>query len=73
MFAQHYPDAPVCAPARYVFLTGKHSEHAFIRGNDKWAERGEVWDYEKASKNPSLEGQQPISNSTVTLGHQLKK
>ena len=44
MFTQHYSGAPVCAPARYVFLTGKHTGHAFIRGNDEWAERGDVWD-----------------------------
>ena len=73
MFTQHYSGAPVCAPARYVFLTGKHSGHAFIRGNDEWAERGEVWDYKKAAKDPLLEGQRPIPSSTITLGHQLKK
>ena len=27
-FTQHYSGAPVCAPARYVFLTGKHAGHA---------------------------------------------
>ena len=72
-FTQHYSGAPVCAPARYMFLTGKHSGHAFIRGNDEWAERGDVWDYAKASEDPGLEGQRPIPKSTVTLGTQLKK
>ena len=72
-FTQHYSGAPVCAPARYMFLTGKHAGHAFIRGNDEWAERGEVWDYAKASANPGLEGQRPISSSTITLGTQLQK
>lgn len=28
LFTQHYTSAPVCAPARYMFLTGKHSGHA---------------------------------------------
>jgi len=73
MFTQHYSGAPVCAPARYVFLTGKHAGHAFIRGNDEWNERGDVWDYKKASLDPSLEGQRPIPSNTVTLGAQLKK
>ncbi len=73
MFTQHYSGAPVCAPARYVFLTGKHTGHAFIRGNDEWGERGDVWDYEKAFHDPNLEGQRPIPKSTVTLGDQLKK
>ena len=35
LFTQHYSGAPVCAPARYMFLTGKHSGHAYIRGNDE--------------------------------------
>ena len=73
LFTQHYSGAPVCAPARYMFLTGKHSGHAFIRGNDEWVERGEVWDYEKASNDASLEGQRPIPNTTITLGHKLKE
>ena len=73
MFTQHYTGAPVCAPARYVFLTGKHTGHAFVRGNDEWAERGDVWDYTKASLDPSLEGQLPIPNTTITLGKQLKE
>ena len=72
-FTQHYSGAPVCAPARYVLLTGKHSGHAYIRGNDEWNERGNVWDYNKVFLDPSLEGQRPIPNNTVTLGTQLKK
>lgn len=73
MFTQHYSGAPVCAPARYMFLTGKHSGHAYIRGNDEWDERGDVWDYAAASKDPGLEGQRPIPNNTITIGHQLQK
>ena len=72
-FTQHYSGAPVCAPARDVFLTGMHTGHAFIRGNDEWSERGDVWDYEKAFLDPGLEGQRPIPSNTVTLGNQLKK
>ncbi|AKA35517.1 sulfatase-like hydrolase/transferase [Flagellimonas lutaonensis] len=71
-FTQHYSGAPVCAPARYILLTGKHAGHAYIRGNDEWAERGEVWDYEKMFVNPGLEGQRPIPDSTVTLAELLK-
>ncbi len=72
-FTQHYSGAPVCAPARYVFLTGNHTGHAYIRGNDEWNERGDVWNYEEVFKNSKLEGQRPIPDSTVTLGHQLQK
>ncbi|MDT0552675.1 arylsulfatase [Urechidicola vernalis] len=68
LFTQHYSGAPVCAPARYMLMTGKHAGHARIRGNDEWKERGDVWDFEKAVNDPNLEGQRPILNSTVTLG-----
>ncbi len=73
LFTQHYSGAPVCAPSRYVLLTGKHTGHAFIRGNDEWDERGDVWNYEKAFLDPNLEGQRPIPKNTMTLGNQLKK
>ena len=73
MFTQHYSGAPVCAPARYIFLTGKHSGHAYIRGNDEWDERGDVWNYKKAFLDSSLEGQRPIPSNTLTIGDQLKK
>lgn len=73
LFTQHYSGAPVCAPARYMLLTGLHSGQAFIRGNDEWKERGDVWDYELASNNPEFEGQRPIPESTITIGHKLKE
>ena len=73
LFAQHYSGAPVCAPSRYMLMTGKHAGHARIRGNDEWAERGEVWDFAKAVNDPNLEGQRPILNSTVTLGEVMQE
>ena len=72
LFTQHYSGAPVCAPARYVFVTGKHAGHSHIRGNDEWGSRGEVWNYEKAFHDPNLEGQRPIKKNTPTIGNQLK-
>jgi len=72
LFTQHYAGAPVCAPSRYMLLTGKHAGHARIRGNDEWASRGDVWNYEKAVNDPNLEGQRPILNSTITLGEVLQ-
>ena len=32
-FTSHYSGATVCAPSRYVLLTGKHNGHAGIRDN----------------------------------------
>ena len=72
LFTQHYAGAPVCAPSRYMLLTGKHPGHARIRGNDEWASRGDVWNFEKAINDPNLEGQRPILTSTVTLGEILQ-
>lgn len=73
LFTQHYTGAPVCAPARYSFLTGKHMGHSYIRGNDEWNERGDVWNYTKAFTDPGLEGQRPIPINTITIGKQLQK
>ena len=72
MFTQHYSGAPVCAPSRCVLLTGKHSGHAFIRGNHEWGERGDVWSYTEMIQNPELEGQYPLPEGTVTIGTLLQ-
>ena len=73
LFTQHYTSAPVCAPARYMLLTGKHAGHAYIRGNDEWAERGDVWNYKTMIKDSTLEGQRPLPASTVLLPQKLKE
>ncbi len=66
-FTQHYSGSPVCAPSRCCLLTGKHTGHAYIRDNDEMRERGDVWN------DPSLEGQRPIPEGTVTVGHLLQQ
>ena len=71
-FTQHYAGAPVCAPSRCVLLTGKHLGHAYVRGNDEWKERGDVWNYRKVIDHPELEGQRPIPDSIVTVGELLQ-
>lgn len=72
-FTQHYSGSPVCAPARCVLLTGRHTGHAQIRGNDEWAERGNVWDFAAASRDPQLEGQRPMKAGTRTIGTLLQQ
>ncbi len=72
-FTQHYTGSPVCAPARYILMTGKHSGNAYIRGNDEWSERGDVWDIEAMHNNPVLEGQRPIPDSTFTVAELLQE
>ena len=71
-FTQHYSGSPVCAPSRCVLMTGKHTGHAHIRGNDEWAERGDVWDFAKAVEDPNLEGQRPLPTGTRTVGRVLQ-
>ena len=71
-FTQHYSGAPVCAPARCVLMTGQHTGHAHIRGNDEWGERGKVWDYQAMFDDPFLEGQRPLPDSVVTVAERLQ-
>lgn len=73
LFTQHYSSAPVCAPARYMLMTGKHAGHAYIRSNSEWKERGDVWDYRAMAKDSTLEGQGPMPESTVTIAQKLKE
>ncbi|WP_236252895.1 arylsulfatase [Echinicola sp. 20G] len=72
-FTNHYAGAPVCAPSRCVLLTGKHTGNAYVRSNDEWTSRGDVWNYEMAVNNPELEGQRPLPASEVTIGNILQK
>lgn len=72
LFTQHYTGTPVCAPARFNFLTGKHSGHSYVRGNDEWADRGNVWNYKATIKDSTLEGQRPIPLKTITVANKLK-
>ena len=73
LFTQHYTSAPVCAPARYMLMTGQHSGHAYIRGNEEWGERGDVWDYRAMALDSTLEGQRPIPPTTVLLPKRLQE
>jgi arylsulfatase len=65
LFTQHYA-LPLCAPSRCALMTGRHGGNIYIRGNDEWTQRGEVWNFKAMESNPSLEGQLPIPDSTIT-------
>lgn len=61
-FTQHYTGAPVCAPARCMLMTGRHSGHAYIRGN-----------YELGGFEDSNEGgQMPLPENTFTIAGMMK-
>src|ERR1044071_8571849 len=56
-FTQAYAGATVCAPSRCNLMTGKHSGHAYIRGN----------------REIKPEGQEPMPADTFTIAHLMKK
>lgn len=57
LFTDHYAGAPVCAPSRCSFLTGKSTGHADIRGN----------------REVLPEGQAPLNTTEITIAEVLKK
>ncbi len=67
-FTQHYAGSAVSSPSRSVLLTGLHTGHTPIRGNDELSNRGEVWSHQAMLDNPALEGQYPMPGDTYTLG-----
>jgi arylsulfatase A len=67
-FTQFYSGAPVCAPARCVLMTGKHSGQAAIRNNHKpkgMQDLREKYGWE-------FPGQQPLPDGEVTIAELLK-
>lgn len=71
-FINHYAGTAVSAPSRCITLTGLHSGHAYIRGNDEMPERGHVWSHEAMLADSSLEGQRPMLPGTITIPSLLK-
>lgn len=55
-FTQHYAGSTVCAPSRCCLMTGKHTGHAFVRGN----------------REVKPEGQWPIPAETTTVAALLR-
>lgn len=72
-FSNHYAGTAVSAPSRCVLLTGKHSGHAYIRGNDEMGDRGPVKDFKAMYADSTLEGQRPLPAGTVMIPALMKK
>lgn len=72
-FVQHYSGSPVSAPSRCVLMTGLHSGHAQIRGNDELPARGAVTNYDSMYVHKELEGQYPLKAGTMTLGRMMQQ
>jgi len=68
-FTQHYTGAPICSPARYVLMTGKHTGHAYIRGNKEIGD----YDYKAMFKHPQQKGKEAIPASDTTVTELLKE
>ena len=68
-FTSYYSGSPVCAPSRCTLLTGHHTGHTPIRGNEALAKRGKGRSYySDVLENPALEGQRPLPAGTQTIG-----
>jgi arylsulfatase len=46
--------------------------HSFVRGNDAWGSRGDVWNYKAVIADPNLEGQFPMPESEITFAQMLQ-
>lgn len=57
LFTQHYSGATVCAPSRSSLMTGLHTGHTFIRGNQE----------------VQPEGQAPIPAEAYTIAEMMKE
>lgn len=72
-FSNHYSGQAVSAPSRCVLFTGLHTGHAYIRGNDEVASRGNVWSHEAMLADSTLEGQHPVPKETIMIPRMLKQ
>lgn len=72
-FTNHYAGQAVSAPSRCVLLTGLHTGHAAIRGNDEVASRGPVHSHKAMLADSTLEGQRPVPANTIMIPRQLKE
>jgi arylsulfatase len=68
-FTQFYSGAPVCAPARCMLMTGKHSGHAYIRNNGDYKDPDGLgaklgWE--------GFRGNNPLAASEVTIAELLQ-
>lgn len=72
-FTNHYSGTAVSAPSRCILMTGLHSGHSYIRGNDEMSSRGNVWSHQAMLADSTLEGQAPVPANTVMIPAMMKK
>lgn len=71
-FTQHYSGSAVSSPSRCSLLTGLHTGHAYIRANDEMPERGDIGNLDAVLADPTLEGQRPMPEGTITIASLMK-
>lgn len=71
-FTQNYSGSPVSGPSRCVTMTGKHTGHSVVRGNDEVASRGNVWSHQAMLADSTLEGQSSMPSDTRTIAHMMQ-
>ncbi len=79
VFTDIYTAAPLSAPSRCSIMTGLHTGHSQIRGNDeRWPRPegmvlGEAdWYFDAIHEDPSLEGQWPLEAGSPTLATMMR-
>ena len=73
VFTHYYMGQATEVASRYSLLTGLHSGHAYIRGNDEIQERGDIWNYRSMLGDSTLEGQRPVPERTVMIPQKFKE
>ena len=68
-FTQFYTGQAVCAPARCVLMTGKHTGHSYIRNNGNPKGMDDL----RAQYEWEFPGQNPIPDEEVTIAEMLKQ
>ena len=68
-FTQFYTGQAVCAPARCVLMTGKHTGHSYIRNNGNPKGMDDL----RAQYEWEFPGQNPIPDDEVTIAEMLKQ
>lgn len=67
-FTQAYAGSPVSAPSRATFMTGQHSGHTHVRGNNEyWRNTARVYPEYNGLTEYSVVGQEPYLTSHVII------
>lgn len=67
-FTQAYAGSPVSAPSRATFMTGQHSGHTHVRGNNEyWRGTDKVFPEYNGLTDHSRVGQEPYSTDHVII------